>query len=301
MTDSMFGALESRDRIAITELRDLERTEVILESDRLFAAYALAQLDPGAYPHARWWLAEGEQETSLVCHSRAGLGDATFTMGSTEGVAAILSIQPGQFQTFATAKVAHMPALREAYVLTGAREMRRMHVTEQGFVSEPLELPAGISTYRLRGDQVRALNRLYGSEGGLTSYRSHHVDEGCYFGVVEKGRLVAVAGTHSVSPVSRIAVVGNVFTHPDHRGRGYGTIATHATTQELLHTCDDVVLSVDPENQAAISAYQKLGYIDVGEIVEAAARRRAGAVTVGARRLFASLRGRGQRSAIVHR
>ena len=44
------------------------------------------------------------------------------------------------------------------------------------------------------------------------------------------GALVAVAGTHLVSDTYGVAAIGNVFTHPDYRGRGYATLATGAVT-----------------------------------------------------------------------
>lgn len=300
MTDSMFGAVSQRRQFAISETRDLGELRQILDGDRLFAAYALAQLEPEAFPHARWWTARSDLGLSLICHSRAGLGDATFALGPADGVAAILSLHPGQFQTFATAKPAHIEALEESHVLTGARQMQRMRVTAESF--RPATGADGdAKTFRLRGYQVQTLNRLYSAEGGPTSYRPHHVDDGCYFGIVEDDRLVAVAGTHSISPSNGVAVVGNVFTHPQHRGQRHATLATSATTVELLQTCPDVVLSVDPANTPAISAYETLGYVRHGEIVEAAARRRIGGFGVGLRRLVAALRRRRQGVELVNR
>jgi GNAT superfamily N-acetyltransferase len=237
MTDSMFSTLARARHYPVEEVRSVRRLAEYLEPERLFAAYALAQLEPDAFPHARWFICPHDLGVSLVCHSRAGLGDATFTLGPAEGIAAILSIQPGQPLTFATAKPQHLGALEEAYTLTGARKMRRLHVSRQTFQAAAFAATHDVSLLRLRGHQVRTLNRLYGSEGGPTSYQPHHVDEGCYYGVVERGRLVAVAGTHAISPSHGVAVVGNVFTHPQHRGRGYATIATSATTRDLLRSC----------------------------------------------------------------
>ena len=50
-----------------------------------------------------------------------------------------------------------------------------------------------------------------------SSYRSSQLRDGIYFGIFVDGALVAMAGTHGVSKSDRIAVVGNVFTHPRHR------------------------------------------------------------------------------------
>ena len=104
-----------------------------------------------------------------------------------------------------------------------------------------------------------------------------------------------------VSPRERVAVVGNVFTHPAQRGRGYATATTSAVTAALLQMCDTVVLTVDPLNTPAVAAYERLGYREAGRLVEASAMRRDPAgIVAQARRLRAWLRGRGQRGSLVH-
>ena len=71
------------------------------------------------------------------------------------------------------------------------------------------------------------------------------------------GRLVAAAGTHVISPTARLAVVGNVLTHVDYRGRGFATAVTGAVTAELLRYCDQVVLNVRADNPPALQAYRR--------------------------------------------
>jgi predicted GNAT family acetyltransferase len=76
------------------------------------------------------------------------------------------------------------------------------------------------------------------------------------------GRLVSAAGTHVISRSARLAVVGNVLTHADFRGRGFATAVTGAVTAELLRTCDQVVLNVRADNPPALSAYRRLGFAE---------------------------------------
>jgi predicted GNAT family acetyltransferase len=84
--------------------------------------------------------------------------------------------------------------------------------------------------------------------------------DGLYYGIRVGGRLVAAAGTHVISPTARLAVVGNVMTHAEYRGRGYATSVTGAVTAELLRFCDQVVLNVRADNPPALAAYRRLGY-----------------------------------------
>ena len=113
-------------------------------------------------------------------------------------------------------------------------------------------------------------------------------------------RLVAIAGTHVVSSSSAIAVVGNVYTHPAHRGQHLAQATTRAVTAQLLRFCRDVVLSVDPDNAAAVRAYQRLGYREVARLIEGAALRRdVTGLTAAVRRIAARARGRGEGREIV--
>ena len=103
------------------------------------------------------------------------------------------------------------------------------------------------------------LNRLY--QLGFASWLgSSAIAEGVYYGVRVNGHLVAAAGTHVISPTARLAVVGNVLTQVEYRGRGYATATTGAVTAELLRFCDQVVLNVRADNPPALQAYRRLGY-----------------------------------------
>ena len=278
---------EQREFVVRT-LRSRDAIRARLQPQREHAAYALAQLEPGLFERTRWFTAEGASGQGLVTHSRGGLGDATFVMGDPEAIAAILSIEPGPGRSYLTCRVEHVDAVRRAYDLSNSQPMLRMAVTASTF--RPHEV---VPATRLLGIDIRRINQLYGSDGNPTYYEAGHIDAGVYRGVVISGRLVAVAGTHAVSPRERVAVVGNVFTHPRHRGQGYATAATSGATQALLETCDTVVLTVDPKNAPAVAAYRRLGYRDAGEMIEATATRRDSAALLALpRKLRALLRGR---------
>lgn len=279
----------------VRALRNRDAIREWLRPRREQAAYALAQLEPGLFERTRWFTAEGAGGRALVTHSRGGLGDATFVTGDAEAIAAILAIQPGPTRTYLTCAPEHVEPSRSAYRLTTTRAMLRMSVTRRDF--RPRE---AVPATRLLGVDIRRINQLYGEEGTPTYYEAGHIDGGVYCGVVAGGRLLAIAGTHAVSPRERIAVVGNVFTHPRHRGQGYGTAATSASTQALLEQCDMVVLTVDPENAPAIASYQRLGYRPCGESVETMATRRdSSALLALPRRLLALFRGRERGGALV--
>ena len=272
----------------VQQLDDRAQIRELLHARVEYTAYALGQLEPGLFERSRWFWARGDTGTGLVLHSRGGLGDATFVMGDTDAVSAILSIHPGPPQTYATCQPQHLEALRKVYRLASQQPMIRMAVIAERYV--PVD---ALHVVHLGGIDIRRINALYSTEGGPSYYVPEHIENGVYRGVVHEGRLVAVAGTHVVSRQERVAVVGNVFTHPAYRGRGFATAATSSVTTTLLQFCDNVVLTVDPNNRPAIHAYERLGFQDVCQLVEASAARRDPAGVGGAMRRFrAAIRGR---------
>jgi ribosomal protein S18 acetylase RimI-like enzyme len=272
----------------VQSVREPDRVRELLRPRIEYTAYALGQLEPGLVDRTRWFWARGDTGTGLVLHSRGGLGEATFVMGDPDAVAAILSIHPGPSHTYATCQPQHLEILQKLYRLANQQPMIRMGVTADRF--RPVST---VPPVHLSGLDIRRINALYSTEGGPSYYVPEHIDAGIYRGIVVEGRLVAVAGTHVVSRQERVAVVGNVFTHPGFRGRGYATAVTSAVTERLMEECDHVVLTVDPGNRPAVAAYARLGYSEVCQLVEAsAARRDLSGVPSTLRRLRAAIRGR---------
>jgi ribosomal protein S18 acetylase RimI-like enzyme len=289
------AATQAADEFMIRPLRDREQIRRILEGRRPYAAYALGQLERGLFRMTEWWLSSGSSNQALLLHSRGGLGNATFAMGETTALEALLRIHPGSQRTFLTCEVSHLDTMLRHFVLEQRQTMIRMQVTADTF--RPAE---DTKVRRLQGIDAREINRLYRSDGVPSFYSGRQIDDSVYFGAEREGLLVAVAGTHVISNASGIAVVGNVYTHPRFRGQHLAQSTTSAVTQQLLRFCRDVVLSVDPTNAPAVRAYERLGYAEVARLIEGAATRRdaTGFATV-VRRVAAKVRGRGTGAEVV--
>ncbi|MGP1673912.1 MAG: GNAT family N-acetyltransferase, partial [Candidatus Limnocylindrales bacterium] len=178
-----------------------------------------------------------------------------FVMGSTDGVAAVLRDVIRPRAAYIAARSTMLPAIEAYYRVDPGPQMVRMAVDRAHFRPYPA------TVQRLLPVQHGELNRLY--QLGFASWLpSTSIADGVYYGMRVNGQLVAAAGTHVVSPMARLAVVGNVLTHVDHRGRGFATAVTGAVTAELLRTCDQVVLNVRTDNPPAINAYRRLGYVE---------------------------------------
>ena len=254
--------------VAATRDRDLLRT--FLERDRLRAAYAICDLDEREFPRTKWGVAFENGQTVAVALEYGGLTpQPLFVMGEPEAVGEILRDVLRPRLVYLAADAAHLPAVERVYRVGPGPQMVRMFVTREAF------RPVDAAVTRLSPADIVDLNRLYGL--GFSGWLpSDTVANGIYYGVRVAGRLVAAAGTHVISAEARLAAVGNVMTHADFRGRGLAKATTSAVTQELLRTCDEVVLNVRSDNPPALAAYRALGYRDYCRFEERLAHRRGG-------------------------
>ena len=227
----------------------------ILERDRLYAAYAIGDLVTDLNRLCRFAVAEnGAGPCALTMTFAAFDPPAFFVMGQAAGVRTILvdSVTPSRVHF--TMRPEHLQAATSEFQLAELRRMFRMSVSKDSF------RPVAAKTRRLQSTDIVALNSLY-AWGGSDFFSVYQLDQGVYHVVEVDGKMVAAAGTHVVARDYGIAAVGNVYTHPDYRNRGFATACTGAVTADLLDIgCHSVVLNVRQSNGPAVSAYAKLGY-----------------------------------------
>jgi len=245
-----------RRTLAVAESTDRERLRGFLERDRVFAAYALCDLDDREFARTRWGLALHEGQPVALGLEYGGLSpQPVFVMGDDDGISAILGRVIRPRVAYVAALVESIGAVEAHYRVDPGPPMVRMWVDRTTFQPFPFD------ARRLYPVDAADLNRLY--QLGFTSWLpSSSVAEGVYHGIRVGGRLVAAAGTHVVSRQARIGVVGNVMTAAEYRGRGYAKATTGAVTAELLRSCDLVVLNVRADNPPALAAYRALGYTE---------------------------------------
>lgn len=94
------------------------------------------------------------------------------------------------------------------------------------------------------------------TEPGPFRARTHLL--GDFFGVKEKGRLVAMAGER-MKPEGFTEVSG-VCTHPDFRGRGYAAALSRAVATGILDRGETPFLHAYATNTGAIALYESLGF-----------------------------------------
>jgi ribosomal protein S18 acetylase RimI-like enzyme len=287
-------AIGSRGSLVARSTTDRVLLREYLERDRLFAAYAICDLGEREFPRTRWGVAIAGDRPVAVAMEYGGLTpQPLFVMGDSDGIAAILKDIVRPRAAYVAAKRQSLPAVAQHYRVEPGPEMIRMWVDRSTFQ------PTMARVERLLPVEVGELNRLY-QLGFAAWLPATAVAEGVYYGIRVNGRLVAAAGTHVINRDAGLAVVGNVLTQADHRGRGYAKAVTSAVTAELLRACDEVVLNVRADNPPAIAAYRRLGYQEHCRFEERLVRRQTPAwpdLAAPIRRLFA---GRRSSETVIH-
>jgi len=276
-------ALGRRESVAARATTDRALLREFLEQDRLYAAYAICDLEEREFARTRWGLAwDRDEPVALVLEYNGPTPQPLFVMGRADGIEVILRDLIRPRLAYVAAPRGLFAAIETAYRVDPGPSMVRMWVDQARFRPYPATVE------RLLPVDIGDLNRLY--QLGFASWLPPStIADGVYYGMRVNGQLVAAAGTHVVSRSARLAVVGNVLTHVDFRGRGFATAVTGAVTAELLRTCDQVVLNVRADNPPAVSAYRRLGFAEHLRFDERLVHRLGSpwpAITEPIRRLF---------------
>ena len=266
----------------------------ILSQDPVWAAYAIADLRPDLARYCRWMVGPDASGLALLF---TGLEPPILrSAGTPGGVAAALNDAELPDEVFLSIRTSHLPAVRRHYPRINRHDMLRMALVPRHHVPAP-SMPA----VPLSSADEQRLQTLYrqGGEFAPDAFTVSQLHDGYFFGIEdESGALAAAGGTHiafrSFSVPSRslqesnrqksgsidrilsqgVAAIGNIYTRPDCRGRGYGKAVTARITQALQ--ADDyglIVLNVSKQNLVARSIYEKLGFVTHCLFVEGCARR----------------------------
>jgi ribosomal protein S18 acetylase RimI-like enzyme len=237
-------------------LTDKNKILRFLETDRLYAAYAIGDLEPAMFAQSEWAGTEEEGQLRALALLFKGLDPpALFLMGELAGLTTILRLSMRPERAYLTCQEKHLPAVQAMYRTEPPVPMWRMAIQRSDFrpvySREVLELSPR---------HCEELKQLY-TQGGGGAFSPTKLAVGIFFGVLDRGRIVAAAGTHLVSPSYGIGALGNVYTDAPYRGRGYGTATTSAVVAALFQRgIRHVILNVAQDNLTAIQIYECLGF-----------------------------------------
>ncbi len=247
----------------------------VLKQDRVVNCFAIADLLPPFRQYTRISLAvqpPGAQWAALLIVEHPEVY-VLATSGHPEGVRALLAHQGLPAAPLIQALPEHWPLLATRFDLPPTpRDLLRMSLSAQTFqCPEPSALPAA---ERLSAADLPALLSLYDLFPN-SHFRPGLLEEELFYGIREGTAIVAAGGTHVIALPYGLAVLGNIFTHPEQRGRGCAQAVVSALVTDLLaQGCQDVILNVETENAPAIHVYTKLGFQPRCHIVSGPATRR---------------------------
>jgi len=266
------GIDKKHDSIQVRRLSDRAEILSYLERERTCCAAAIAHLEPDFWGMSRWFVAINNESFALCLISRSMSPSYIMTMGNEAALNCLLDSISLPGEAFITCRSQHLDAIERHYELERHRLMKRMVAVRESFS------PVRGETTRLRADQVKEANRLCESHSKVFS--PCQMGKGVFYGIYRDGQLVAMAGTHLISPTYGIAYLEDVLVHPACHNRGLAAICVSAVAADLFDYCTEVVISIEPGNLPDVKAYAGLGFRDDCLIIEAIGRRQsfAGAI-----------------------
>lgn len=246
--------------MAVEKLKNQAELRDFLLRDKLANAYLLGNLDPAFLPFCHWYGSRkdnGELASLALLYTGLSL-PLVFMVGG----------EP-DFQKFLTHLQAHLPSrfhfhvlephigkVEEVFHCSDPKRMQRMGLEKSEF--KPLAEIRGVE--RLGHRDTAAIMALYGHYPD-NFFAPSQLETGLYFGVRDdNGDLLSIAGVHVVSEEYDVAVIGNLITHPNARGKGLATQCTGKLLNELYKRVSLVALNVQDDNQPAIKMYSNFGF-----------------------------------------
>jgi RimJ/RimL family protein N-acetyltransferase len=255
----------------MTAINDSSQARAIFAKDRTWSAYALADLSPEFVAHCEWHVPVDTTDAVLLLYRAferpilIAFGDASAVEGLVNTIA-----EPS---LFVNVRPEIVPIFKARYAECHVRAMWRMVLDLSRYRPVPSE-----QAVRLGTEDTEMLMRLY-ADGEIMGespdfFSPSMLSQGVYFGVFEDAEMIAVAGTHVVTPDEGVAAIGYVYTRRDRRGRGHAATVTSAVTKDLLRMkLPTIVLNVNQQNKAAIQVYERLGYVRYCAFYEGLAKR----------------------------
>ena len=244
----------------IRQISDRKKLANYFRQDLPTHAYSLGDLDDFYWPRTTYYGEDREQEISRVALLYRGEGLPILLALGSEGFfhddyyRSLIPLLPNSFYAHFSPGLEDL--FSQDYEINDHGDHYKMSLVEPGALgSSSLESP-----YRLNAISLSELQNLYRLSYPENAFDPQMLSTGKYFGCLSGGELVSVAGVHVYSSHYRVAALGNITTHPDHRNQGYARFATNSLCHDLLEEVDYIGLNVKADNLPAILLYQSLGF-----------------------------------------
>lgn len=244
----------------ITEIKDKELLYNRFKEDIFLFAYHLGDLDDFYFSDCRWFGLEENERLKEVILLYTGLKVPTLLIfGSAKKIPylleGILDQLPDRF--YCHYQEDFYKFFESDYHMTFLGTHLKMKF--QGELTKYALFDTGGTVLLTQDDEqyIRSLYQIAYPEGYFTP---HMLKTDKYFGVKRGKDIVSVAGIHVFSPLYNIAVLGNITTHPNFRGKGLAKKCIIRLLKSFEGVTDRIGLNVKKDNNIALQLYKKLEF-----------------------------------------
>jgi len=252
---------------------DKPRLQQHFEKDKVLFSYHLGDLDDFYFPYCQWGVDYKDRariEEAILIYTGCEI-PSVIAFGLSERFEGLLEqmlpLLPPKF-------FCHFQEQSRSLFQSSYKEdsLGTHHKMKLNRLQPVIKSAYNSSIIRLDESHLAPLETLYTSAYPGNYFTERMLLTGKYFGYIEDEKILSVSGVHVDSDKYKIAVLGNIVTDIEHRGKGLGTAVTSKLVEELVAEDKMVCLNVKEDNVPAIASYTKLGFEKTHEYEEAAFR-----------------------------
>lgn len=246
----------------VNQIFDKKRIERYLRQDTYLNIYGIGDLDDFYWPYTNWYALQRDSEIlAVTLIYNAFTPPVYMALAAKRHYASLkrliktqISELPGTLYAHLSPEMDHL--FRNSHSLFHHGEYFKMALVDARHINqvdvslvEPMQI-----------EDADELLTLYSHSYPGHAFDPRMLETGKFFGIRLNRKIISVGGIHVFSKQYRVAAIGNIVTHPDHRNRGLGTAVTAQVCSTLIDEVDSIGLNVRTINTPAISCYQKLGF-----------------------------------------
>lgn len=244
-------------------LTDRVEIESFLRKDVPLHIYQLGDLDDFFWPHTQWYgLKQNDVLTAVILLYTEVDPPVLVALAANEAFQPLNELILSMKDKLPSHFYAHMSAglqtsLANMYQLTSHSVHYKMILIDRSALTAIKTTEVQHLTY----EDLEDLKSFYSHSYPGSWFNPRMLETGHYLALYQKDEMVSAGGIHVYSPSYRVAALGNIATHPKHRGKGYGKVIIAKLCRNLLKTVDNIGLNVSTDNKSAIACYTRLGFV----------------------------------------
>lgn len=229
----------------------------MLKTDRIWAGYAICDLESPLWERSSFYHVQHANSHALVLHFDAKSFQVLTAFGNPEGVNEAWSQIPLPEKAWISLRSEiEIKQFCRFYQMRDLRSMWRLHLPKSSAIISALDYPL-----ILLGVDRQAEIEILLREHEECAYSPEQLQRGVFFGMEHRGKIVSLVGTHVVSTKYKLAAVGNAYTHPEYRGKGYFRTCLSAVLHRLFDMgITDVVANVIQDNIPSLKGALSVGF-----------------------------------------